>query len=218
MNDTVLTSSFLRYVDEFEKDALKSIMNKDSGPVDEEVYDNVIAVLSRCQSARLPTRENIHQLVCSVAMSELVCKPTHALQAIHKGLVAAHPEIWRCISIKDIDHLYSDLIPTPRRVWQLISPVTDILSRQEEKVLDFLCCFILSLDSRMLGLFLRFVSGSSYAGPKIKVDFNSQEPGFKRSPQATTGSSHLHLSTTYATLKEFLNVLSHSDQWYMDMQ
>ena len=74
VDNSLLISSFLRYVDEFEQD--------------EQVYDNVIAVLSQCQSEQLPTRKNICQLVCSVAMSELVCRHTHALQAIHKGAVA----------------------------------------------------------------------------------------------------------------------------------
>jgi hypothetical protein len=222
VDSALLTSSFLRYVDEFEQDALKSIMNGDcDADIDEDVHENVIAVLSRCQSTQLPTRKNIHQVVYNVAMSELVCRPTHALQAIHKGLMAAHPEMWSRITIDDIDHLYTDLIPTPKKVWQLISPVNETLTRQEEKVFDFLRRFILSLDCRMLGLFLRFTSGSSYAGPKIKVDFNSQEAGFKRSPLVNTCSPHLHLSTSYVTLKEFktefINVLNQSDFWYMDM-
>lgn len=223
VDDELLKSSFFRYIDEFERDSLLSIMSGDSdAAIDEEVFDNVVAILSRCQSSQLPTRKNINQLVCSVAMSELVCRPTHALQAIHKGLMAAHPELWQCISVEDIDYLYSDLIPTPRRVWQLISPVNEVMNRQEEKVFDFLRRFVLSLNSRMLRLFLRFVSGSSYVGPKIKVDFNSQEAGFKRSPLANTCSPHLHLSTSYITLtefkSEFINILNHSDQWFMDMQ
>ena len=156
VNDSLLISSILRYVDEFEQDALnKSVMNGDiNADIDEEVYNNVVAILSRCLSAQLPTRKNICQLVCSVAMSELVCRPTHALQAIHKGLLTAYP--WRCITVEDISHLYSDLIPTPKRVWQLISPVNEIMTRQEEKVFDFLRFFVLSLNFRMLGLFLRF--------------------------------------------------------------
>ena len=214
VDDSLLMSSFLRYVDEFEQDALKSVMNGDiNAGIDEEVYDNVVAILSRCQSTQLPTRKNICQLVCSVAMSELVCRPAHALQAIHKGLLAAYPDLWRCITVEDISHLYSDLIPTPKRVWQLISLVNEIMTRQEEKVFDFLRRFVLSLNSRMLGLFLRFVSG---AGANIKVDFNSQQAGFTRRPLANTCSSHLHLSTSYMTLKEFktefINVLNHSDQ------
>ena len=96
-------------------------MNGDiNANIDEEVYDNVVAVLSRCQSAQFPTRKNICQLVCSVVMSELVCRPTHVLQAIHKGLLAAHPKLWRCITVQDISYLYSDLIPMPKCVWQLI--------------------------------------------------------------------------------------------------
>ena len=50
----------------------------------------------------------------------------------------------------------------------------------------------------MLGLFLRFVCGSSYAGANIKVDFKA---GFTRTPLANSCSSHLHLSISYMLLK-----------------
>ena len=50
-------------------------MNGDiNADIDEVVYDSVVAILSRCQSAQLPTRKNICQLVCSVVMSELVTR------------------------------------------------------------------------------------------------------------------------------------------------
>ena len=75
---------------------------------------------------------------------------------------------------------------------------------------------------KMLGLFLSFVSGSSYLGPKIKIGFNSQEPGFWRSPSANTCSPHLHLPTSYASFTEFksgfMNILNNSDKWHMDLQ
>ena len=64
----------------------------------------------------------------------------------------------------------------------------------------------------MLGLFLSFVSGSSYLGPKIKIGFNSQEHGFRRSPSVNTCSPHLHLPTSYASFtefkSEFMNILN----------
>ena len=77
---------------------------------------------------------------------------------------------------------HADLIPTPCRVWQLPSTVPVTPTRQEEKILDFLLRFVFSLSPKMLGLYLRFESGSSYLGPKIKIGFNSQEPGLRRRP------------------------------------
>ena len=75
VDDSLLISSFLRYVDEFEQDALRSVMNGDiNADIDEVVYDSVVAILSRCQSAQLPTRKKICQLACSVVMSELVTR------------------------------------------------------------------------------------------------------------------------------------------------
>ena len=68
---------------------------------------------------------------------------------------------------------------------------------------SFLMLILMNKFMTMLGLFLRFVSGSSYAGANIKVDFNSQQAGFTKRPLANTCSSHLHLSTSYMILKEF---------------
>ena len=72
---------------------------------------------------------------------------------------------------------------------------------------------------KMLGLFLSFVSVSSYLGPKIKIGFNSQEPGFWRSPSVNTCFPYLHLPTSYASFtSEFMNILNNSDKWHMDLQ
>ncbi len=101
-------------------------------------------------------------------------------------------------------------------------PECDTPSRQEEKILDFLHCFIFTLDQEKLGLFLRFVSGSSYIWQKIKVVFNAQEPGFTRSPLANTCSPHLHLPTSYVSFSEFktefTSILNNPDEWHMDLQ
>ena len=78
-----------------------------------------------------------------------------------------------------------------------------------------LCSIIKFPNARII---LKLLSGSSYAGANIKVDFNSQQVGFTRRPLANTCSSHLHLSTSYMILKKFIDVLNHIDQWYMDMQ
>ena len=160
-------------------------MNGDiNADIDEEGYDNVIAILSRCQSAQL---KNICQLVCSVAMSELVCWSTHALQAIMRDYWQLTLNYGDALLL-DISRLYSRSNPNEcLSVWQLISPVNEIMTRQEEKVFDFLRRFVLSLNSRML---VRFISGSSYAGANIKVDFKA---GFTRRPLANTCSSHSSL-------------------------
>ena len=68
---------------------------------------------------------------------------------------------------------------------------------------SFLMLILMNKFMTMLGLFLRFVSGSSYAGANIKVDFNSQQAGFTKRPLVNTCSSHHHLSTSYMILKAF---------------
>ena len=199
IGDGILISSFLRYIDDFEKEAIETIMKENAeSNIDDECLEIVLGVFNRCQSNCLPTRQNIRAMMIDAARSELVCRPAHALQALYKGMILAHPALWTSVHEEDLSKLYADLIPTPRRVWQLLSTVPFTPTRQEEKILDFLRRFVFSLSPKMLGLFLRFVSGNSYLGPKIKIGFNSQEPGFRRSPSVNTCSPHLHLPTSYA--------------------
>ena len=53
--------------------------------------------------------------------SELVCRPAHALQALYKGMILAHPALWTAVHEENLSKFYADLIPTPRHVWQLLS-------------------------------------------------------------------------------------------------
>ena len=82
VDNSLLISSFLRYVDEFEQDALKSVMNGDiNADIDEDVYDNVVAILRRCQSAQLPTRE--HLSACMQCSHELACMYAYTCTSSH---------------------------------------------------------------------------------------------------------------------------------------
>lgn len=213
-------SSFLNYIDDFEKESLKNMMN---GNGTEEDDENAMGVFSRCQSNTLPTKQNVRSMIINAAKSELVCRPTHALQAIRDGMISAHPCLWNVVAKEDLMKLYQDLVPTHRSVWNLIS--TDeghTLSRQEEKIVDYLRRLIFSLSQERLMLFLRFITGSPYIGSRIKVGFNAQEAGFVRRPMVNTCSPHLHLPTSYVSFSEFknefLSILNHSSEWLMDLQ
>ena len=92
VSDETLITSFFRYVDTFEKEAIQSVMNGENEP-DEESLDIALGVFSRCQSNSLPTKKNIHDMVVNTARSELICRPTHALQAIQNGMMMAHPSL-----------------------------------------------------------------------------------------------------------------------------
>lgn len=222
IKDELLISSFFGYVETFEKEAIQSIMNVGDAEPDEDNLDTALNVFSRCQANSLPTKDNIHQMVVNAARSELICRPTHALQAICNGMITAHPSLWACITEGNLTKLYDGLIPTPRRVWKQLLLPCETPSRQEEKILDYLRRFIFSLEPKLLGLFLRFSSGNQYIGKKINIVFNAQEPGFQRSPSANTCSPHLHLPTSYSSYTEFKtefsSVLNHSDEWFMDLQ
>ena len=81
------------------------------------------------------------------------------------------------------------------RVWQLLSPVNEIMTRQEEKVLIFSDTLFYHYIPECL---LEVRIWQFLAGANIKVDLKA---GFTRRPLANTCSSHLHLSTF--SLNEF---------------
>ena len=148
-------------------------------------------------------------MIINAAKSELVCRPTHALQAMHKGMVSAHPNLWHGVTREELRKLYDDLIPTHRSVWRLMATEEGhTLSRQEEKIMDYLRRLIFSLSQEI--------------GSNIKVGFNAQDAGFLRRPLVNTCSPHLHLPTSYASFSEFknefLSILNHSSEWFMDLQ
>ena len=64
-------------------------------------------------------------MMIDAARSELVCRPAHALQALYKGMILAHPALWTAVHEEDFEQItvYADLIPTTRHVWQLLSTV-----------------------------------------------------------------------------------------------
>ena len=39
------------------------------------------------------------------AQSELVCRPAHALQALYKGMILAHPALWIAVHEEDLSKL-----------------------------------------------------------------------------------------------------------------
>ena len=149
-------------------------------------------------------------------------RPAHALQAFACGIIAAHPDLWCAVSSTDISSIYTNLVPSCRSLWQsLLLPAE--LSKQQDKVADFLRRFIFSLDQQKLSLSLSFVTGSScMSTSQIFVELNNQCGGFARRPTSTTCSNTLHLPSTYASYAEFrcefANVLNNSDLWYMDAQ
>ena len=219
-NDNVVDLTMFDYDHPVEKVALLKLINKES--IDEDDQDVITCLLSRFSCFMLPTKENIEQVVISTARSELLCRPLHALKCIKMGMIDAHPLLWEGLSEADIDSIYEDLVPTPIRVWKTVS-APDVITRQQDITLDYLRRFILPLDKKKLGLFLRFVTGSSLmTSVSIKVTFNSTPSGYTRSPGANTCSSTLILLTSYQSFtefkSEFVGILNNSDMWYMDAQ
>lgn len=62
--DGDLINAFFRYIDTFEMDAIKSIMN---GECEQEMFVIAVGVFSWCQSIYLSTKENIHEMVINSA-------------------------------------------------------------------------------------------------------------------------------------------------------
>ena len=60
IGDGILISSFLRYIDDFEKEAIETIMNENAeSNINDECLEILLGVFSHCQSNCVPTRQNI---------------------------------------------------------------------------------------------------------------------------------------------------------------
>ncbi len=187
--NTMLISSFVHYIDEFERSTVQSFQEGKASPADVEV---VLAMLSRFNCFTLPTTDNIERVLLSYARSELLCKPVHALMHIVIGMNEVHACVWDRVQPACLVQLYDRLIPPASTVWEAIRPPAEV-PRQQDRILDFLRRFLCSLSHDDLALFLRFVTGCSALVSDIKIEFCGTS-GLVRQPGANTCTSTLHLS------------------------
>lgn len=217
VTDDDLTSSFNKFIDSFESEALGLCMSKQNDNLFKSV---IIPMFSRFQVFSNPVPSKLPELVLTTARYCFIAKPYFALSEIRRGMLDSHPGLWsRCTNPCLVEAMYEVLTPTIPRVWNLIQE-PNFFSVNQEVAFDYLRRFVHSLSSDLLVKFLCFVTGFSVcASEKMRIQFNSME-GFSRRPTSNTCSMVLHLPTSFQSYQtfsdEFKLILGSSEMWFFD--
>ena len=174
--------------------------------------------LSNYKCYRIPTKENILQIVSELAHQEIIQKPryvTNCWAPILKPLIA-FPDFQ---SLVTLENLYDIKRPTAKKIVKLIKsePVTD----QERQCLDHLKKYIRSLQGSLLSVFLQFITGSDIIScDSIEVTFSALE-GTSRRPVAHTCGPLLEIPSSYQSYnelsEEFSELLQNKEAWHFNI-
>jgi hypothetical protein len=141
--------------------------------------------------------------------NELIFKPSPFIELMKNGLTSAHVDIfWSVLTQPAIDHLFSEQLPTPDKVWAVIVLDESVTAPRQERLdcLYFLQQFVTKLDSDDL----QFMTNSTIMPETIKIMFTSVT-GLQRRPIAHTCSNTLELPNTYTSeqdlKREFRSIL-----------
>ncbi|CAM4653063.1 unnamed protein product [Leuciscus chuanchicus] len=206
---TSLVDCFLRYVTESDRMILESCRSHFEDVDKEELFE----VMDHHNSRRVPTADNIEQLLEEMAHQKLIQEPAFVIEQWHNVLAPMR------IELQDIAAAYDELQPTSRKVMKSIAyPAT--MNLQQKHTGRYLSTFLRESDKQHLSLFLRFCTGSDlFLGKTITVSFTQLE-GFQRRPIAHTCGCYLELPVNYDNYPEFrheMNKVLESNIWVMDI-
>ncbi|CAM4735478.1 unnamed protein product [Leuciscus chuanchicus] len=206
---TSLVDCFLRYVTESDRMILESCRSHFEDVDKEELFE----VMDHHNSRRVPTADNIEQLLEEMAHQKLIQEPAFVIEQWHNVLAPMR------IELQDIAAAYDELQPSSRKVMKSIAyPAT--MNLQQKHTGRYLSTFLRESDKQHLSLFLRFCTGSDlFLGKTITVSFTQLE-GFQRRPIAHTCGCYLELPVNYDNYPEFrheMNKVLESNIWVMDI-
>ena len=205
--DFINIESLLDYVAAHDCSVLRTALSQRTFPP--HVTSQLIALLSRFECRQVPTKDNIENLVSSVARHHFLGKPLGVLYALHNGLPKPHKIFWSQFSVEKLFSLYKAMNATASSVLALLAE-PEFENQAEARVYDYFKTYIGNIGNckeEELRSLLRFVTGSSAIVDKsILVRFNNLS-GLARRPISHTCSCTLDLSTTYKTYLEFENEL-----------
>ncbi|XP_073683553.1 uncharacterized protein [Garra rufa] len=206
---TSLVDCFLRYVTESDRVILESCRSHFEDVDKEELFD----VMDHHSFRRVPTADNIEQLLEEMAHQKLIQEPAFVIEQWHNVLAPMS------IELKDIAAAYDELQPTSRKVTKSIA-YPDTMNVQQKQTGRYLSTFLRESDKQHLSLFLRFCTGSDlFLGKNITISFTQLE-GFQRRPIAHTCGCYLELPVNYDNYPEFrheMNKVLESNIWVMDI-
>ena len=157
-----------------------------------------------CHGCRgIPQPSTLMQHLIQAARYTFLIQPAAALHIMNGGIPSNHRPFWKRMTVDNFYSIYSSLSVSKAKVLNLLKEPS-LLSVSQEEIYQYLKRFIGNMSGDELRTFLRFVTGSFVISvPAIDVVFNSLD-GLARRPISHTCSATLEISSTYASLPEFV--------------
>ncbi len=171
--------------------------------------DSLLSLFGTFGMFAMPNANNIRDIIIGMARHELLDAPAPLMELMRRGIPAVHMDtFWSSLSLPAIQLLFSQQLPTPNKVRDvLVAANEDSMQQDEHSCMHYLRQFVAGLDHDDLSTFLRYVTGSTVMPDKITVTFCKMF-GLARRPIAHTCSNILELSSTYSSLQELSRQLN----------
>lgn len=206
VSDDMLITAFANSISPVDASVIKDALKVKGTSFRPDTSAKLLNVMSRYESRVLPSPSNLKQQILQVSRFQFIVKPMPAVVMINSGIAREEVPFWKKMSTEQLYSLYRVLSASSLKILQLIQEPED-LTKDQERVLQYLKTYIGNLRVAELERFLRFVCGSSVCPDEINVTFNSVS-GLARRPIGHTCSYTLELSTMYPSYLEFENELN----------
>lgn len=172
----------LDHLSEYDSLQLKSAleMSTTAGVFSEETSTFLLDFVSEYGVVQIPTPSSLRGILVNVAKTELIAKPSVAINEIRAGMFEGKfHKLWRNFRKAEVDYLYDKMRLTTSKVLKIIRVNEMSLSKPQSQVLQFLKQYIRGLTPKELQSFLRYVTGSSLpVVQSINVMFHPQAGNF----------------------------------------
>ena len=201
--DSVMRECFFSSLSTYETSVLQNATSCAVTKFSAETESELTSILANHGVRGIPKPNNLSQLLSQSSRYTFLIKPAAALHMITSGIPESHLPFWKCMTVDKLYLLYKSAMLSHCKVLSLVEPYTN--DEAEEKTWFYLRSYIGNMCDDELHCFVRFVTGSFVISVKsIAVLFNKTD-GFARRPAVQTCSARLELSSTYASLPEFIS-------------
>ncbi|KAK2550726.1 hypothetical protein P5673_028611 [Acropora cervicornis] len=122
-------------------------MSRSLGVFPDEMTQFLFEFFSEYGVVQTPTPSSLQDILLSVAKTELIARPSVALNEIKAGMFEGrYKELWGDCRKEDVDHLYKKMKLTTSKVLQMISVDEMSLCKSQSQVLKFLKQYIRGLS------------------------------------------------------------------------
>ena len=155
-DDIMLTS----FIDSLSAHVLKIALEEPSPEFTTQTHAGVISIFSRSE---IPTPQTLKSSVLRISC-EFILKPSAAILEIQSGIPSQHRPFWEKMGSQGLFSLYKAKSVSVAKVLEMFDEAEGS-DFDQERVLTYLRQYIGSMSNDDLGLFLRFVTGSSVCIP-----------------------------------------------------